>query len=106
MYLAEAMEIFAYWERHPPVYQLVSIIAQGLGWKPAAASSAMPAATGSPTDNILAGAAKLGVAVTHGGDAGMPAPILDLDAFRERNRQRMLDIALRNAARERAMQGS
>jgi hypothetical protein len=32
--LAETGRIFGYWERHPPVYQLVSIIAQMLGWKP------------------------------------------------------------------------
>jgi hypothetical protein len=34
MYLDEAAEIFAYWERNPPVYQITAIIAQMLGWKP------------------------------------------------------------------------
>lgn len=34
MYLSDAEEIFVYWERHPPTYQMVSVIAQFLGWKP------------------------------------------------------------------------
>ena len=34
MTLAEAAEIFTYWERNPPVYHLTAIIAQILGWKP------------------------------------------------------------------------
>lgn len=42
MYLAEAEEIFRYWERHPPPYQMISIIAQMLGWKPRGRGSEVP----------------------------------------------------------------
>jgi hypothetical protein len=45
MYLDEASEIFSYWERNPPVYQMTAIIAQIIGWKPSreAPAAQMPA---------------------------------------------------------------
>jgi hypothetical protein len=40
--LDEASEIFAYWERNPPVYQMTAIIAQFLGWKPDRTTTSIP----------------------------------------------------------------
>lgn len=91
MTLAEAGEIFGYWERQPPTCQLALIIARMLGWKPEARAVAAPG------DNVadLLAAAPPGIAT---GDIGMPAPVLDIEEFREKNRARMVEIARRNAA--------
>lgn len=32
--LADVDDLFAYWRRHPPLSQLVGVIAQGMRWKP------------------------------------------------------------------------
>lgn len=71
---------------------MVQTIAQILGWKP----------TRRPTEptigDIAAEAARFGVPLLNGADLGTPAPIIDLDEMREKNRARALEIARRNAA--------
>ena len=81
MTLAEAEQIFAYWGEHPPTYLMVQAIARMLGWKPAAAAA-------SSLDDLMA-MAPPGLAVAGGGDIGMPAPVLDIEALRARNRARL-----------------
>ncbi|HKS89637.1 MAG TPA: hypothetical protein VJR70_09380 [Stellaceae bacterium] len=88
MTLAEAGEIFAYWEQNPPAHLLLQAIARLLGWAPASESA--------PSET-LAAAPPPGLAVARGGDLGMPAP-LDAEALRARNRERALAIAHRNSA--------
>jgi len=94
MTLAEAGEVFGYWERHPPTYQLVAVIARMLGWQPRPAER--PGGGTSPADALAN--PPPGVAIGRRGDIGMPAPVLDIEEFRERNRARMVEIARRNAA--------
>src|SRR5713101_7591238 len=89
MTLAEAGEIFAYWEENPPPHLMLQAIARLLGWTP------RPAPAGTPQIADIAAAAPPGLAVARGGDLGMPAP-LDLDALRARNRARAVGIARRN----------
>ena len=89
MSLAEAGEIFGYWETNPPAHLMLQTIARMLGWAPPAASA------GAPKIEDLAAAAPPGLAVTQGGDLGMPAA-LDIDALRARNRAVALAIARRN----------
>lgn len=84
MTLAEAGEIFAYWEENPPPHLAVQIIARLLGWtprKPAAAALAMITAAPPP-----------GLVVTRGG-LNMPPPLLDPAALRTRNRARAVPDA-------------
>jgi hypothetical protein len=90
MSLAEAGEIFAYWEQNPPAHLIVQALARLLGWRPpSAAAEAAPIAA-------LAAAPPPGLLVGHPGDRGMPAPVLDAASLRARNRARALAIALRN----------
>jgi len=89
MTLAEAGEIFQYWEDNPPAHLMLQTIARMLGWAPRAAPEGVP-----PIEAIAA-AAPPGLAVARGGDLGMPAP-LDLDALRARNREQAIAIARRN----------
>jgi hypothetical protein len=89
MSLAEAGEIFTYWEENPPAHLMLQAIARMLGWMP------RPTATGASRIADLAAAAPPGLAVTEGGDPGMPAP-LDADALRAQNRARAIAIARRN----------
>ena len=88
MTLAEAGEIFGYWEDNPPAHLMLQTIACMLGWVP------RPAQAGAPRIEEIAAAAPPGLAVARGGDIGMPAP-LDLDALRARNRSRAFTIARR-----------
>jgi hypothetical protein len=88
MTLAEAGEIFGYWEECPPAHLMLQTIARMLGWMP------RPALANTPVEEIAA-AAPPGLAVMRGGDFGMPAP-LDLEALRARNRLSALAIARRN----------
>jgi hypothetical protein len=81
MTLAETEQIFAYWAAHPPVYLMAQAIARMLGWKPAE-----PAAT---SLDALAAMAPPGVAIAAAGSLGMPAPLLDVEALRARNRARL-----------------
>jgi hypothetical protein len=81
MTLAEAGEIFAYWAENPPVHLMVQTIARMLGWK--------PAGTAAPAFADIAAMAPPGLAVAPGGELGMPAPVLDIEALRARNRARL-----------------
>jgi hypothetical protein len=89
MTLAEAGEIFGYWEESPPAHLMIQTIARMLGWTP------RPAAAGVARVEDIAAAAPPGLALNTGGDLGMPPP-LDPEALRVRNRARALAIARRN----------
>jgi len=89
MSLAEAGEIFTYWEENPPAHLMLQAIARMLGWMP------RPAPTGAPRIADLAAAAPPGLTVARGVDLGMPAA-LDIDALRARNRARAITIARRD----------
>ena len=89
MTLAEAGEIFGYWEANPPAHLMLQTIARMLGWMPRSAPA------GAPGIEEIAAAAPPGLAVARGGDLGMPAP-LDRDALRARNRARVLAAARRD----------
>jgi hypothetical protein len=78
MTLAEAGEIFTYWEQNPPPHLLLQTIARLLGWVPADPTAPLRELASSPPP---------GLAVAHG-DIGMPAPVLDSEALRTRNRER------------------
>jgi len=92
MTLAEAGEIFLYWEENPPAHLMLQTIARMLGWAPRLARSAAP-----PIDEMVA-APPPGLAVARGGDLGMPAP-LDLEALRARNRSRAALISQQDQRR-------
>ncbi len=89
MTLAEAGEIFAYWERDPPAHLIVQTIARLLGWTP------RPAPSRPPGIEEIAASAPSGLVVAHGGVIGMPAPVFDSEALRTRNRARAAEIARR-----------
>jgi hypothetical protein len=89
MTLAEAGEIFAYWQENPPPHLLLQAIARLFGWSPAAEAARQIA--------DIAAAAPPGLAVARGDDLAMPAP-LDLDALRTRNLVRAAEIARRGLA--------
>jgi hypothetical protein len=93
MYLAEADEIFQFWKDSPPTYQLVALIARMLGWEPQPREieGELPDWGVEMPPEV---AEKMGQAV------GLPAPIVSLDEMRERNRQRMIEIAERNKNRK------
>jgi hypothetical protein len=78
MYLAEAAEIFTFWERHPPPYHTIAVIAQMLGWTPETRRSGDTAA------EQLFAAPPPGLALARGG-TGLPEPIFTVDAMRTRN---------------------
>ena len=83
MTLAEAGEIFRYWEDNPPPYLLLQAIARLLGWQP----HAQPRAAA----DALAGLAAMpppGLAVMPATQIAMPPPILDPAALRARNHAR------------------
>jgi hypothetical protein len=81
MTLAEAEEVFAYWADNPPVHLMMQTIAVMLGWKKRVAAR--------PGDGLgeIAASPPPGLAVVKG-DAGMPAPVFDIDALRAANRAR------------------
>ena len=79
--LADAGEIFAYWSENPPVHLLVQVIARMLGWKPAERAPS--------SFSEIAAMAPPGLATVANGALGMPAPVLDIDALRTRNRARL-----------------
>jgi hypothetical protein len=78
MTLAETGEIFRYWEQNPPAHLMLQTIARLLGWSPATA--------GQPDPDATLAAPPPGLAVTRGGDIGMPVPVLDAETLRARNR--------------------
>ncbi|HEX5454424.1 MAG TPA: hypothetical protein VFX06_11580 [Stellaceae bacterium] len=77
MTLAEAGEIFAYWQENPPAHLLLQAIARLFGWNPAVA----------PSISEIAAAAPPGVVLSRGG-IDMPRP-LDAAALAVRNRARV-----------------
>jgi hypothetical protein len=81
MTLAEAGQIFAYWEENPPVHLMVQTIARMLGWKPAVEAT--------PRFGEILAMAPPGLSFAAGGSLGMPAPVLDIEALRARNRARL-----------------
>jgi hypothetical protein len=87
MTLAEAGEIFAYWERDPPAHLIMQTIAQLLGWTPRPVSSRPPR-----IEEVIASAPP-GLALAHGGVLGMPAPVFDPETLRARNRGRAAGVA-------------
>lgn len=95
MTLAEAGEIFTYWERDPPAHLIVQTIAQLLGWTP---RSAAPRPTPFRRSRIeeIAASTPPGLAVASGSAIGMPVPVLDLEPLRARNRARAAEIARRH----------
>ena len=84
MTLAEAGEIFRYWEDNPPPHLLLQTIARLLGWQP----SPRPAPA-SLTD--LAAAPPPGLVVAPSGPLDVPSAIFDLDTLRARNQARASD---------------
>jgi hypothetical protein len=81
MTLAEAGEIFHYWEANPPPHLLLQTIARLLGWQP---SPRPPAA--SIAD--LATAPPPGLAVAPAATLDLPPATFDLATLRARNRAR------------------
>jgi hypothetical protein len=85
MTLAEAGEIFRYWEDNPPPYLLLQAIARLFGWQPAHSSA--QAAPETALDD-LATAPPPGLAVMPATQIAMPPPIFDLETLRTRNHAR------------------
>src|SRR5205823_1694291 len=79
MTLAEAGEIFRYWEDNPPAHLMTQIIARLLGWQPPCPAPAISLAD-------LAAAPPPGLAIAQGGALGMPVPVLAPEELRARNR--------------------
>lgn len=86
MTLADIGEIFAYWERNPPVHLMVQVIGRLLGWT----SSSQPSRPAEIDE--IAGSAPPGLAVAANRKIGMPEAIFDLEALRARNRERAAEI--------------
>ena len=93
MTLAEAGEIFAYWDDNPPAHLMLQAIARLFGWVP------HPVGAVAPGIDEIAAAAPPGLRVTRRADIAMPAP-LDRDALQDRNRLRARAIAERNRAEQ------
>ena len=89
MTLAEAGEIFRYWEDNPPPHLLLQTIARLIGWRPERPSSQVASLAD------LAAAPPPGLAVMPAGDVAMPSPILDPATLRARNRERARAAASR-----------
>ena len=87
MTLAEAGEVFRYWEDNPPAHLMVQAIARLLGWSPS------PPGPGSTPLADLTAAPPPGLTVAHGGNLGMPPAILDPDTLRTRNQARAAERA-------------
>ena len=88
MTLAEAGEIFRYWEDNPPPYLLLQAIARLLGWQPAHASQ-----HDRPGEALaqLAAMPPPGLAVRPATEIAMPPPTFDLETLRARNHARTAD---------------
>jgi hypothetical protein len=87
MTLAEAGEIFDYWAENPPVHLMTQTIARMLGWK--------PATNAAPPFADIAAIAPPGLAIAATGSLGMPAPVLDIETLRARNRARLANAGNR-----------
>ena len=81
MTLAEAGEIFRYWEDNPPAHLMTQIIARLIGWQPPQKAPAASLAD-------LASAPPPGLALAPAGTIAMPAPVLDIGTLRARNQTR------------------
>jgi hypothetical protein len=81
MTLAEAGEIFRYWEDNPPAHLMTQIIARLIGWRP-------PRQPAPASLADLAAAPPPGLAVAPAGTIAMPAPVLDITTLRDRNQTR------------------
>jgi hypothetical protein len=90
MTLAEAGEIFAYWERNPPTHLMVQTMARLLGWAP------RPTPARPTHISELAASVPPGLAVAHGDGIGMPVPVLEPEALRIRNRARAAERGRRS----------
>ena len=95
MSLAEAGEIFHYWESNPPPHLMLQAIARLLGWQP----SHQPAPA-SMAD--LAAAPPPGLAVAPAATLGIPPATFDLATLRARNRARSWKLDDRCASFETA----
>ncbi|HEX3861766.1 MAG TPA: hypothetical protein VHY35_08730 [Stellaceae bacterium] len=89
MSLAEAGEIFGYWEANPPPHLMLQAIARLIGWVP------QPASGGASPIGDIAATPPPGMVVQRDVDFGMPAP-LDAAALRGRNRARAVERAKRD----------
>ena len=98
MTLAEAGEIFAYWEDNPPPHLMLQAIARLLGWVPPAAPAAMPRV------EDIAAEPPPGLAVARGGDLGLPPPLLEAEPLRLRNRARAAALARHNGGHDPVVQ--
>jgi hypothetical protein len=90
MTLAEAAEIFRYWEQNPPTHLMLQTIGRLLGWAPPARINGTPQIEG------LMAAPPPGLVVTRGDELDMPAPLLDSDALRARNLALAVTLARQN----------
>ena len=81
MTLAEAGEIFHYWEANPPPHLLLQAIARLLGWQPS-----RPPPSASIAD--LAASPPPGLAVAPAATLDIPPATFDLKTLRARNRAR------------------
>ena len=84
MTLAEAGEIFRYWEDNPPPHLLLQTIARLLGWQPSRTQSQ------SSIDALaqLAAMPPPGHAVMRATQIVMPEAVFDLETLRTRNAAR------------------
>ena len=82
MTLAEAGEIFRYWEDNPPAHLMVQVIARLIGWQPPRPAQPSPGAS-SIAD--LAAAPPPGLAIAAADTIAMPPPVFDIAALRARN---------------------
>jgi hypothetical protein len=87
MTLAEAGEIFRYWEDNPPPHRLLQAVARLLGWQPPVSSTANSSAQAAPAAALAAVAAMPppGLAVMPATQIAMPPPTFDLETLRARN---------------------
>ena len=89
MTLAEAGEIFAYWQHDPPAHLIVQSIARLLGWVP------RPVLSRTPRIDEIAASVPPGLAVERGGAIGMPVPVFDSEVLRIRNQARAAEMTWR-----------
>ena len=99
MTLAEAGEIFRYWEANPPSHLILQAIARLLGWQPPASSPPQSAAPETAPETVVSDLAAMrppGLAVMTAAEIAMPPPILDPAILRGRNRAQAHAVATRS----------
>jgi hypothetical protein len=97
MTLADVGEIFAYWERDPPVHLMVQTIARLLGWTPPNQPSR------SAQIDAIAASVPPGLTIMHGGTIGMPEAVFDLEELRTHNQAKAAEIACGTGARPQSL---